>query len=184
MTLVLIGKSGSGKSTVAKLLEKEYGLRRIVTFTTRPIREGERDGVDYRFVNKKTFDVFKKAGFFAETADYKTEKGIWSYGSAKLDYEEEAGPGVIVLTPAGVKAIKKAGVKCVCIYLRAKDETLMIRLANRGDDIAEMLRRLRHDDEDFEGAEELADLTINVDSLEAKKIAAEVMGYAAERKCM
>lgn len=53
-TIVLVGQTNSGKTTVAKLLEA-YGYKRIVTYTTRPKRQGERDGIDYNFVTDEKF---------------------------------------------------------------------------------------------------------------------------------
>lgn len=53
--IILTGKSGSGKTTVARELEK-HGFKRAVTCTTRPRRTGEEDGVDYHFLSSKQFE--------------------------------------------------------------------------------------------------------------------------------
>lgn len=66
--LVLVGKTCSGKSTVAKILE-DKGYRRIVTYTTRPKRAGEIDGTDYHFITAEDFLKRRENGFFAETAE-------------------------------------------------------------------------------------------------------------------
>lgn len=53
----LSAPSGAGKSTVAeKALANTSGLARSISHTTRPMRNGERDGVDYHFVDRKTFE--------------------------------------------------------------------------------------------------------------------------------
>ena len=53
--IVLSGPSASGKTEVAKRLMNQYGVKRVITTTTRPMRTGEVDGVDYLFVSKEKF---------------------------------------------------------------------------------------------------------------------------------
>ena len=79
--VVLVGESGSGKSSIEKYLVHNYGYEKIVTYTTRPMRDGEVDGVDYHFIDKSQFRRFKLQDFFAETAEYNG----WYYGTAKKD---------------------------------------------------------------------------------------------------
>ncbi len=62
---VLSAPSGAGKSTLAKRLVQEVeGLIFSISFATRPPREGERDGVDYFFVDEARFDAMVEAGGF------------------------------------------------------------------------------------------------------------------------
>lgn len=49
--ICIVGKSGSGKTTICQSLEKDYGIPTIVSFTTRPLRAGEKDGIDHIFVS-------------------------------------------------------------------------------------------------------------------------------------
>lgn len=49
--ICIVGKSGSGKTTICQSLEKDYGIPTIVSFTTRPLRAGEKDGIDQIFVS-------------------------------------------------------------------------------------------------------------------------------------
>lgn len=49
--ICIVGKSGSGKTTICQSLEKDYGIPTIVSFTTRPLRAGEKDGIDHVFVS-------------------------------------------------------------------------------------------------------------------------------------
>lgn len=55
--ITITGPSGGGKSTLLKILAREYGVFPIVTTTTRPPRKGEKDGIDYHFVNKEKFST-------------------------------------------------------------------------------------------------------------------------------
>ena len=71
MIVVLVGESASGKSTVAKILEQEQpNFSKVVTYTTRPMRDGEVDGIDYNFISNKKFNELVKQDFFVEHAIY------------------------------------------------------------------------------------------------------------------
>ena len=66
---VLAAPSGGGKTSLVKaLLEREPGMRLSVSYTTRPPRPAERDGVDYHFVDEAKFAALKDAGEFLEHA--------------------------------------------------------------------------------------------------------------------
>lgn len=77
----LMGKSSSGKDTIyRKLLEKEtLGLKRVVPYTTRPIREGEKDGREYFFVDDAKVEAMLQAGCIVELRSYHTCHGVWKY---------------------------------------------------------------------------------------------------------
>lgn len=76
----IMGKSSSGKDTLYKmLLEKFTGFKTIILYTTRPIREGEVDGVEYHFVNEEETENLKKDGKIIELREYHTVHGIWKY---------------------------------------------------------------------------------------------------------
>jgi len=68
--LVITGPSGSGKDTVMNRLINDLGLKRIVTYTSRPKREGEIEGVDYNFLSKEEFEGKIKKGEFLEHVEY------------------------------------------------------------------------------------------------------------------
>ena len=66
---VLAAPSGAGKTSLVRaLLEREPGIRLSVSYTTRPPRPGEADGVDYHFVDEPRFLALKAAGEFLEHA--------------------------------------------------------------------------------------------------------------------
>ena len=79
----VMGKSSSGKDTVYKKLKEQYKeFRLIVPYTTRPIREGEKDGVEYYFVDPEQFRAMKEDGKVIESRSYNTKCGIWTYFTA------------------------------------------------------------------------------------------------------
>ena len=68
--LVLVGPSASGKSAIVKCLTKKYGLVKFITCTTRTIRVGEVDGVDYHFLTQDEFFKLYDNDEFIETVYY------------------------------------------------------------------------------------------------------------------
>ena len=81
---VIIGKSASGKDTVAKRLleDRSLGLAPVVPYTTRPIRAGEKDGTDYFFTDDEVFSRMKSEGRVIECRTYHTVYGDWNYFTA------------------------------------------------------------------------------------------------------
>lgn len=77
----LMGKSSTGKDTIFKeLLNEDAGkLDTIVSYTTRPIREGEENGVEYYFTDEDGFQRLKDAGKIIEHREYHTCHGLWRY---------------------------------------------------------------------------------------------------------
>lgn len=79
----LMGKSASGKDSIYKELKVRMPeLKTIVIYTTRPIREGERDGVEYHFVTEDVLQQLQQDGKVIELRAYDTVHGIWKYFTA------------------------------------------------------------------------------------------------------
>lgn len=78
---VVIGKSSTGKDTIYQKIcsMNELGLRQVVGYTTRPIREGEENGVNYYFVNDEKLEFFIKEKKVIEHRAYHTAHGVWNY---------------------------------------------------------------------------------------------------------
>ncbi len=77
----LMGKSSTGKDTIYKKLlqNEELSLKRIVPYTTRPIRVGEAEGVEYHFTDEEGYQALDRAGKIIEARAYNTVHGIWRY---------------------------------------------------------------------------------------------------------
>lgn len=164
MIFVLVGESASGKSTIEKLVqERESSFSKVVSYTTRPARDGEADGVDYHFISDREFEKMVKENAFIESAKYRG----WNYGSARNDYSDGKNH-IVVLTPHGCRSLKKwaenrPDVKVVSIYFDVDRRSRMIKILKRGDDIDEAYRRNISDVGQFDGFADEADYVIKND---------------------
>lgn len=151
--IVLCGKTCSGKDTIKRELI-ERGFEGVVTYTTRPPRAGEIDGVHYHFITQRDFMNKKEAGFFLETTSYQVASGeTWYYGTAKDNLKNNS---VIIMNPDGIKFLHSCPelkLKSVIFYVYANEETILKRLKLRGDNPDEAARRLEADKKDFEDIE-------------------------------
>ncbi|MBN1869819.1 MAG: guanylate kinase [Candidatus Omnitrophica bacterium] len=142
--IVISGPSGSGKTTLYKKLldDKEIKKRivKIVSFTTRPRREGERRGRDYVFASPKMFERKKKAGHFLET-----EKVFGHcYGTPKKKVQDvlDRGKNVLLcIDVKGARTIRDKFPKAVTIFVRTPSlKVLACRLKERGSEDKDVLR--------------------------------------------
>lgn len=80
----IMGKSASGKDKIySELLENaELGLKELVLYTTRPIRQGEEDGKQYFFVDDERLNQLRDREKIIEERSYQTVHGIWTYFTA------------------------------------------------------------------------------------------------------
>ena len=149
--IVLVGESASGKSSIERYLMEHYGFKKIVSYTTRPPRAGEVDGVDYHFVSEDLFVSLMNTNFFAETATYRG----WHYGTAKKDCTNDK---VAVLTPHGLRQLKKIPkLDIISFYIDVPRRDRLIQILQRGDDIEEAYRRSLSDVGQFDGIEDEVD---------------------------
>ena len=78
----MMGKSSSGKDTLFKEIKRRIPeLRTVTLYTTRPVREGEKNGVEYFFVTEDTLDTYVQKGKVVELRVYNTIHGAWKYAT-------------------------------------------------------------------------------------------------------
>lgn len=173
--IILVGKSCSGKDSVTKELTK-MGYSRIVTYTTRPMRDGEIDGVEYHFISKGLFNTMVSNNEFAEWKSYETKEGEWLYGNKKCDYTQ--GRKIISLTPDGVKRIREEiDIPMTIIYLKVSNHAIKDRMKKRDKNLKESKRRYKADKNDFKNVENLVDYIVineNRDAFETALICREL----------
>lgn len=165
----IIGKSSSGKDTIFKeLLARIPELKRVVPYTTRPVREGEENGVEYFFTDEEQVKKLEQAGRIIELRAYNTACGVWKYFTAddgQIDLE--AGNYLMIGTlEAYEKMIQYYGEeKIIPLYIEVEDGERLSRALARERQQAqpkykEMCRRFLADEEDF-SEEKLARLGID-----------------------
>ena len=166
MIIVLVGKTASGKTTVANELCKNHGYKRIITYTTRPMRENEVQDVDYHFISDEQFNKMVENNEFIEYKRYNTAHGVWSYGSG-ITSEQELSDDyyVIVLTPQGLRDLSKKMSRYIAFYLNVSFESQLERLKKRGDEEQQIIKRLINDAKDFENVFDIVDYNFYTDVL-------------------
>ena len=178
MIVVLLGESGSGKSTIENILSENFGYEKIISYTTRPQRLGETNGKDYHFIDNNTFKKSLYKRLFAEYDEYSQER---FYGTLKSDYTN--GNKVVVLTPNGLRQLKKnCSNDIFAVYVTANLGTRIKRYIDRCgvdkfnfDDKNEIAARVERDFAMFLGLDKEVDLIVkNNEGSDAFNIAEEI----------
>ncbi len=155
----LMGKSSSGKDTIYKRLiaDEELDLRRIVPYTTRPIRVNEVDGVEYFFVDEAKLDQLTAENKVVEVRSYDTVLGVWKYftvDDGQVDLEK--GNYLVIGTLEAYEKMRHYFGKdqVLPIYIEIDDGIRLQRALDRERSeefpkYAEMCRRFLADEEDF-----------------------------------
>lgn len=106
MLIIICGPSGAGKTELSKALAVYEDIKEVVSYTTRPPRIGEQNGVDYHFVSNEIFNNMIQSNEFCEYEEYSQSR---FYGTAKNDIVSAAKSKNIyttVVTPNGMRAIE------------------------------------------------------------------------------
>lgn len=155
----IMGKSATGKDTIYKRLIEDpaLGLRKVVPYTTRPVRAGERDGEDYHFVDTARFLQMREQGQVIESRTYHTHQGDWTYFTAddgQIDLQ--TGSFLLVGTLEVYGRIREyfGPEQVIPLYIEVADGIRIRRALDREDeqacpDYEEMCRRYLADAQDF-----------------------------------
>jgi guanylate kinase len=145
LLFVVSAPSGTGKTTVVeRLVQRVPDLALSRSYTSRPLRTGEADGVDYNFITRVRFEEMVSAGEFLEWADVFGNL----YGTCATDVERELSRGcdiVLVIDVQGARQVRLRYANTVGVFvLPPTFEVLEQRLRGRSKDPEEaMQRRLR-----------------------------------------
>jgi len=162
---VVAAPSGGGKTSLTRaLLDKDRGIRLSVSYTTRPPRLGEREGVDYHFVSIEQFMALRDAGEFLEHAHV---HGNWYATSASwLNQQIEAGQDVLLeIDWQGAAQVRRLIPSSIQVFILPPSLALLEeRLHRRGqDDKATIARRLEAARDEIRHCAEFNYVIINQD---------------------
>ena len=160
---VISAPSGAGKtSLVSGMLQEDARLGVSISHTTRPMREGEQNGVNYHFVSRNEFEAMVARGDFLEHADV---FGNY-YGTSQVWVRETLAKGqdvILEIDWQGAEQVRRLIPECVGIFIVPPSaEILRERLVGRGTDAPEVIeRRLREAEEECSHAVEFDYLVVN-----------------------
>lgn len=156
--ICLMGKSSTGKDTIFKSLlsDEDLGLKKIVPYTTRPIRAGERNGVEYFFRSEEDFLQLKARGRIIEDREYHTFHGLWRYFVADDGQIEDSGNYIMIGTLEAYRHLQDyfGTERVLPVMIELDDGDRLQRALNRerrqeSPKYEEMCRRFLADSEDF-----------------------------------
>lgn len=189
----IMGKSSSGKDTIYKrLLECSVpAFQTITMYTTRPIREGEQDGVEYYFVTDETRQELEQTGRIIELRSYHTVHGVWNYFTVKDEQIDlEVYDYLVIGTLESYAKMRQyfGKEKLVPILIELDDGERLQRALDREKTqkyprYQELCRRYLADESDF-AAEKLAEAEIEKSFYndELEKCLLEIQAYIKERR--
>jgi guanylate kinase len=155
----VMGKSASGKDTIYKsLLERLPQLKQVVLYTTRPIREGEKNGGEYFFTTGDRLNELREEGKIIEERTYQTALGPWSYftvDDGQIDVKSDDTYLMIGTLESYEKTRNYYGEDLLIpLYIEVEDGKRLKRALEREflqkhPKYAELCRRYLADEEDF-----------------------------------
>lgn len=141
--ILLVGASASGKTVTALDLQKRYGFKKAITTTTRKMRDGEVNGVDYFFISIEEFQKRLKEHKFVESSLY--NNNCYGCGVDQIDDNK-----VVVLDPNGLHSFKALNNKNIVSFLLVCNEKRREERMNmRGDNKDKIVERINNDKTDF-----------------------------------
>lgn len=157
--IYIMGKSASGKDTIYKKIKEQIDVKTYILYTTRPIRTGEQEGVDYHYVSNEQMLKFKQEGKVIESRTYQTVKGPWTYATIADEQLEQNGDILTVGTLESYNKIKeyyedKKDTKLLPVYITIDEEERRKRALERekrqkNPNYEEVERRFKADNIDF-----------------------------------
>jgi guanylate kinase len=142
LLFIVSAPSGAGKTTlVERLVEQVPDLKLSRSYTSRPARDGETDGVDYNFVTRERFEAMVTAGGFLEWADVFGNL----YGTAAADTEGILAAGcdlVLVIDVQGARKVRRRGFETTAVFVMPPSfDALERRLRGRSKDSEAAIQR-------------------------------------------
>lgn len=145
MNIVLVGKTGSGKSSICDYLTQNFRYEKFVSCTTRPKRSYEVDGVDYHFLTKEEFE--------REELVCKTNIVGSLYGMRKKDLIDKDNM-IIIVDADGLNSLRESkDINFVSIFVQCSADKRFARCIERGDSTIMAMARIDGEQYMFDGVE-------------------------------
>lgn len=160
MIYYLMGKSASGKDSIYKRLKQlDASFREVVQYSTRPIRDGETNGVEYHFVDEAALQAFERTGRLIEKRTYQTVYGPWTYATVddgQIDKGNECARYLMMGTLESYRRVRDyfGSAYVMPIYIEVPDALRRKRaeareLSQKTPRMDELARRFEADAKDF-----------------------------------
>lgn len=177
--IALIGMAGSGKDTVLKqLLKTNKNFHKIISYTTRPKREGEVEGVNYFYISPIEFREKILNGEMLEATGFRD----WYYGTT-LDLLDKDKINIGIFDPIRLKNLmENKEIEVLVFNIIASDKTRLMRQLNRENnpDVKEIIRRFEVDSEDFENIKFDYEYIINENKKDLRAAVKDILSAAKE----
>lgn len=159
--IYIMGKSSAGKDTIYKILKEKLDIKPYVLYTTRPIRTGEKEGIDYNYLTNKEMEQYfqDRESKLIESRTYNTVYGPWTYATV-LDNQFSSGKDLLMTgTLESYNAIKEyfknnTDIDIIPVYIEVEDGIRLERALKREREqsnpkYVELCRRFIADSQDF-----------------------------------
>ena len=190
----LMGKSSSGKDTIYRELFKrpDISLKKIIPYTTRPIREGEEEGREYHFCNEDQVTQLQNADKIVELRTYDTVYGVWKYftvDDGQVNLEDNS--YLLIGTLETYRKIRQyyGAAQVVPVYIEVEDGERLLRAIAREKEqmipkYTEMCRRFLADSEDLseENLKE-AGVSVRFENEKLENTIDKVAAYIRQQVC-
>lgn len=145
MIIILVGPSGSGKTTLGKELEKS-GIQPLISYTTRPKREGEHFGIDYYFYTEQELERRKKVGTISPVEEVTYSGNIYGLDSTEVAIKLAQGDAAYFIADwdGAVEIKSQYPEDSMIFWFDVRPSTMVKRMKKRGDSFDSILDRMVH----------------------------------------
>ncbi len=169
--IILTGPSASGKTATCLYLQDHYGIKKVITHTTRPMRQGEVNDVDYHFVSKAEFNRMIDNDEFVEHVIFNGN----CYGTSKKEVRIDKCMALEINGAMTYMSFKDP--KIVLFYMNLDEETCKERMLSRGDEPAKVEARIENDKNAFHLTDEqlsLIDVMVDTKKYNLEEVSAYI----------
>lgn len=146
MIICIVGKTSSGKDTVAKYIKENYDIDMVVSYSTAKRRPDQVEGVHHYFISDEEMEKLKST---ATLIAYSKNDITGIQYCATLE-SITSDPCIYIINPEGIAYLKRNNIEFCSIYVDCSDSRIMERGTNRGDSILKLTARLSSERQEWE----------------------------------